>query len=346
MENAKEFFSETPDDVLEKVAGVSGESMKEFSPNNAPQKKRKTRGLHSQIVQDHIFCWVIYAWPIFWFIVGYIGVNLLGSVRLAFSNIDLFGEYSFAGLNNFKRYISLMFTDGDYLAASFKYSILMYVLNLVFTTFFNIVFAYLIFKKCRFWQTLRVICFLPGAISSMVFGLAFQKFVSTALPDIMMDVFGVTDYIDMFTDERYVFFILNFYMIWTGLTAALLVLPSAMSGISPELFDAGQMDGVRNIFQELWYIVVPSIWPTQMTYIVIGISSIFTGSGVSLLFYMYDAPKEAYNLGYYYTVLVKTASNDTFYPVLAAGGIMMSLINAPLVLLGKWLMEKFGWSDE
>lgn len=346
MENVNEFFSEAPAGASEKIADVPNKTVNGFPSGNVPQKKKKKRGLHSQVVQDHIFCWTIYAWPMFWFIIGYIGVNLLGSIRLSFSNIDIFGNYSFAGIDNFKRYISLMFTDGDYLAASFKYSILMYVLNLVFTTFFNIVFAYLIFKKCSFWRTLRVICFMPGAISSMVFGLAFQKFVSTALPDIMMNIFHVTDYIDMFTDTRYVFFILNFYMIWTGLTAALLVLPSAMSGISPELFDAGQVDGVKNIFQELWFIVVPSIWPTQMTYMVMGISSIFTGSGVSLLFYMYDAPKEAYNLGYYYTVLVKTASNDTFYPVLAAGGVMMSLINAPLVFFGKWLMEKFGWSDE
>ena len=160
-----------------------------------------------------------------------------------------------------------------------------------------------------------------------------------------MELKIVDYYLDMFYDSKWIFFILNFYMLWTGFTNAIIILPNAMSAISPELLEAGQIDGIKNMFQEMWYIVMPCIWGTSSAYIVTGVSTLFTSSGVSVLFYQFNAPEQAYNLGYYYTVLTVNASDETFYPVLAAGGVVMTLICAPLTFLTKRLCEKCKWSD-
>ena len=98
------------------------------------------------------------------------------------------------------------------------------------------------------------------------------------------------------------------------------------------------------MFQEMWYIVFPGIWGIMATYFVLGVSSIFTSGGVTLLFYNNNAPKEAYNLGYYYTMLT-LSEDETLYPVLAAGGLVMTALCAPLTFFVKWLTEKCPWSD-
>lgn len=301
-------------------------------------------GMRGRRRAEHLFCLTLLAWPIGLFLVIGITANYIYPISLAFQEIDPFGKISFAGFDNFLKYFKLMFTDGDLLMLSLKNSFLMYILNLVFTTMFCYTFAYLIFKKCPGYKVMRIVCFIPSAVSSMVFGLCFQKFVSTALPDILMAA-GYETYLDMFSDPDWIFFILNFYLLWTSFTNSIIIVPNSMAQIDPELFEAGQIDGIRNMFQELWYIVFPGIWGIMATYFILGISSLFTSGGCTLLFYNYAAPQEAYNLGYYYTQLTVTGS-ETFYPVLAAGGLVMTALCAPLTYFVKWLTEKCPWSDD
>lgn len=302
------------------------------------RRRLKNRG-------DHLFCWSLYAWPLFiWFTLGFCG-NYIGSFVLAFENIDYLGNVTFAGFNNFVKFVQMFTKDGDLLAMSAWYSLLMYLLNLVFSTFFNYLFAYMIFKKCPGHKIWRIICFIPAAVSGMIFGLCFQKFVSTALPEMLVNLGITTEYIDMFSDPKYIFFILNFYMLWTGFTNAIVIVPNAMAAVSPELYEAGQLDGIHNMFQELWYIVLPGIWPTISTFFIAGVSSLFMSGGVTLLFYNLSAPDQAYNLGYFYTLLTLNG-DETLYPVLAAGGLVMTALCAPLTFLVKWLCNKCPWSED
>lgn len=307
-------------------------------------KKKKNSGMQGMRRAEHLFCLSILAWPVGYFLIVGIAANYVYPIALAFQKIDPFGNISPAGFENFKEYFNLMFTDGNLLKLSLRNSVLMYLLNLVFTTIFCYLFGYLIFKKCPGYKVMRLICFIPSAVSSMVFGLCFQKFVSTAFPNILMNL-GVDKYIDMFSDPDYIFFILNFYMLWTSFTSSIIIVPNSMAQIDPQLFEAGEIDGISNMFQELWYIVFPGIWGVMATYFILGVSSLFTSSGVTMLFYHLSAPEEAYNLGYYYTQLTVTATNESFYPVLAAGGLVMTALCAPLTYFVKWLTEKCPWSD-
>ena len=303
---------------------------------------KRYNGMAKRKRSEHVFCWTFLLWPIGGFLLIGIPAQYIYPISLSFQKIDLSGNTAFAGFANFVEYFKLLTTDGDLLLLSFKNSMLMYVLNLVFTTVFSYLFAYLIFKKCAGYKIMRVICFIPSAVSSMIFGLCFQKFVSTALPDMLMAL-GYSQYLDMFADSKWIFFILNFYILWTSFTSSIIIIPNSMASIDPELFEAGQIDGIHTMLQEMWYIVFPGIWDVMATYFVIGIAGLFSSSGCTLLFYEYNAPNEAFNLGYYYTYLTMTADNEMFYPVLSAGGLVMTAICAPLTFFVKWLTEKCPW---
>jgi len=63
-------------------------------------------------------------------------------------------------------------------------------------------------------------------------------------------------------------------------------------------------------------------------------------------FVLWNAPGEVQLIGYYLTQQIMIAANETIYPVLAAGGLIMTLISAPLTLGVKWAMEKYGPTTE
>ena len=51
---------------------------------------------------------------------------------------------------------------------------------------------------------------------------------------------------------------------------------------------------------------------------------------------------EVYNMGYYFLVKVMKGSETFDYPVLAAGGLVMTLVMAPLTNLLKFFLDKVG----
>ena len=68
-----------------------------------------------------------------------------------------------------------------------------------------------------------------------------------------------------------------------------------------------------------------------------------SNAGCVPTFYYLEAPTQAYNMGYYYWAQIAyTGGTYAGYPVLAAGGLLMTALVAPLTLLLRWALDKFG----
>ena len=298
--------------------------------------------------KDWLFVLSILIWPLILFCVFYIGINA-GSIAMAFENISYTGERSWAAFDNFKSFFKLLSNDSDtLLKVSFINSLKMYIICLVICMPLYIFFSYLLFKKVKGHSVIRVITMLPQIISGMVIGIVFKSFVKEALPSIVEGLgwCEAGKFPNLLRDSRYMFGTTVFFSIWISFSTSLVVYPNAMSGIDPEVIESAQIDGIDNMFQELWYIILPLIYPTVSTFLITGFAGILSNAGALIEFYQYAAPAEVYNVGYYYTVKVVAVSNEMGYPVLAAGGIVMTLIVAPLTNLLKCALEKFGPETE
>jgi ABC-type sugar transport system permease subunit len=173
-------------------------------------------------------------------------------------------------------------------------------------------------------------------ISGLIFSLVFKQFVNQPLIEIM-NLFGDKDFPNLFSTPQYTYSVMIFYNIWSSFGMSVIFYANAMTGISPEVVESSQLDGVYNMFQELWYILLPMTFPTFKTMLVIGITSLFTADYGLTTFFMYGAPAETWHMGYFYTVKVYNSSS-TGYPVLAASGIVLTAISTPVVLfLRNWL---------
>lgn len=288
----------------------------------------------------NIFVWSILAYPLLLFVIFYIGVNF-NSLIMAFRKFDFDGSVSFAGFSNFAEFFTSVAEDGSLLNFSLINSLKMYFINLIICMPLYIFFSYLLFKKFLFHKGIRAIVLIPQVVSTFVITLLFQKFVNGVLPA-LFGAFGVEDFPVLLTDPKYSFGTTLFYMIWISFSVSLIVYPNAMNEIPGEVMESAEIDGTNGMFQELYYMILPLIFPTLSTFLITGFAGILTATGPILEFYMYSAMPEVYNMGYYFLVKVMKGSETFDYPVLAAGGLVMTLVMAPLTNLLKFFLDKVG----
>ena len=304
-------------------------------------KDKKQRGGKTKNLSSNLFVLSILIYPLLLFILFYVVVNF-NSILMAFKKITITGEETFIGFQNFSDFIADIRGGNAWYKISLTNSLKMYIICLVISLPLYIFFSYVLFKKCRGNKIMRAIVMIPQIISGFIMCLVFKKFVSMGLPAFMKSLMGYEEFPNLLMDPRYAFGTNNFYMIWVSFSTSLIVYPNAMNEIDDGILEAGRIDGINSMFSELWYIILPLIYPTISTFLITGFAAILTNAGSLATFYMYDAPYEAYNMGYLYWQQVAVATSYVSYPKLAAGGLLMTFIVAPLTILLKYLLEKFG----
>lgn len=297
-------------------------------------KKRSV--LTKKELKKYGFILAVFAYPAILFMIFYVGINI-NSILLAFQKIDLGGGKTFAGFDNFAFFFESI-RNNPIVGTSLKNSLLIYVLNLVICMPLYLIFSFYLFKKFFGNRIFRLIVMVPSIVSTFIICLLFKKFVESALPSIA-NMLGVKDFPMLLSDPKYTFGTMIFYMIWISFSTSLIVYPNAMDSIDGAIYESVRVEGA-SLLQEFWYIVMPLIYPTISTFLITGVAGIFTAEGPLISFYMYSAPPEVYTFGYYMTSKVMTASNNLDYPYLAAGGLVITLISAPLTYFVKYLLDK------
>ncbi len=296
--------------------------------NVAKKMNYKTDGL--------FFYCVMFAIPIIQFSIFYIGVNF-NSILLAFKKYDaLTGKYSYIGIENFRNFMWQL-SLGNTLKYAWQNSLKLYFSGFI-STALCLCFSYYIYKGKTLHNTLRVILFLPSIISSLVFSIIFRFLSGLLLPEL-----GLPDFL---ANPETQFGAIIFFGIWVGFGSGMLLYSGAMGQVPPEVVEAAEVDGAGP-FRQFFQIILPSIYPTISTFLITGIAGIFTNQAALFNFYGEGADPHSYTLGYY--LFVKVVGNNSslaYYPDAAAAGLLMTLVAAPLTLLMKWALEKFGPSED
>lgn len=319
-----------------------GEEMDE----NVANKVKRKNGFNQKKLYDNLFIASFLFYPILLFCVFWVYTNF-DSILLGFRKYDELNNPSFAGLANFKDFINYVILNGDpRWGIAFKNTLKMYLIPLIPCNLCYIFFAYILFKHCPAHRILRFIVLLPQIIAGFILALVFKRFVEQALPGIMSELFGLTDFPNLLWDKETAFGTQLFYVIWISFSTNLIVYPNAMKEIDTAILEAAQIDGVQNMFQELWYIIVPLIYPTMCTFIITGFSGMIMAGGAVPTFYYFNAPTHVVNVGYLYWIQMTNADSFIDYPLYAAGGLMLTVIIAPLTMLLRWALDKYGPSTE
>ncbi len=312
--------------------------------NNEQLSQVKAKGL-SRDKKKYIFVLCVLALPIIQFCIFYIYVNF-NSIIMAFTKYvptqDKTGyTMQFSGFENFVTAFKSVFVKNSYMIWN---SLLSYGCSLIIGMTLELLFAFYIYKEFFFSKLFRVILFIPQIVSSVVFVLLFKFIVE----DVYREVFNQTMGLLANPDTRMATLIL--YSILIGFGVNVVMFTGAMSGIDVSIVESAKLDGV-NYMQEFLHITFPMIYPTFTTFIIVGLSALFTNQ--LNLFTFFGSQSSAYSssvstVGFFLYVqaldsdLFVTNYNILTYPELAALGLLLTAVTFPIVLIVKKQLAKFG----
>lgn len=289
--------------------------------------------------------WVFYAClvalPLLQFCIMYVGVNM-NSFLMAFKSYDAINDsWDFCGWANFKA----VFYDVGRLPAlnyAFKNSFVAWGVGLLISTPLGLLFAFYAYKKYWGWGFFRVVLFLPSIISGMVLTIMFRYYADTFLPGVINSVFGTNLYGFLSTPNKGQDFVaILMFNVFIGFGVSVLMYTGAMVSISQSVTEAACLDGV-NAFQEFFYIVFPQIISTVGVFLVTGIAGIFTNQLNLYSIRHNEAPEHLFTMGYYiYANIQKAGSSYAVYPYYACLSLLLTLIVAPIILVARYLINKY-----
>ena len=284
-------------------------------------------------IKDMIFCGIVLAVPVTQFFIFYIVVNF-NSILMAFQKYDK-GEFVFNGLQNF-RDMWAEILHGSTLDA-LKNSLIVYICSSLLGLTLSLVFSFYIYKKMPFSKTFRVFLYLPSILSSMVTVTIFKQLVEIGVKNLFSLQEGLLQNPDTKMGT------LMFFQLLMGFGTQILMYSGAMNGIDDSAVEAARLDGV-NTFQEFFHITLPLIYPTIVTFLVVGMAGMYTNQLNLYAFYGNGSNlgSEYWTVGYMLFQRINTAKTLSAYPLLATYGVALTLIAAPMTLLFRKGLEKFG----
>lgn len=284
-----------------------------------------------------IFYCVMAAFPLLQFAVFYIGVNF-NSLLLAFRKYDaLNGIYTWVGFANLKNALN-DFLHSYVLKTAMKNSITAYFASLILGLPISLFFSYYIYKKFFLHSFYKIVLFLPSILSAVAISLIFYYFAEQAIPQYADRLFKVKMK-GLLSNPETAFITLILFSNFMVSTSVLMY-TGAMGAISESVVEAAQLDGITP-FKEFLQITLPSIYPTFVTFQVVGIATVFTNQLNIYTLMGSSAEIDLYTLGYY---LFRETNHGglTKYPYLSSMGVLMTMVAFPATMLLKYALEKFG----
>lgn len=314
---------------------------------NKKRKAMKAQGLSASHRASMAFYICLMAWPILQFAVFYIAVNAQ-SILMAFQEIDASTNTTTWTFRTITDAFKSCFSETSVIPSALRTSLLAGTFNFLVSNAFALFAGYYIYKKRPGSSVFRVILFLPSIISVLALTVIYKYFINDALPELMNTLFHLENFKGLLDNPDTRFAAIMFFTVWAGFGPMLLIYSNAMSGVSNEVIEAAKLDGCSE-WKQFIHIVLPAIYPTITTYSVVGVAGIFTNQFNVYSFYEGNAPEEVMSLGYYLYRETQSATklgSLAEYPRLAALGLLISLVVIPLTFLVKWLMEKYGPSED
>ena len=239
-------------------------------------------------------------------------IPVLASVVLSFTDFNMVQIPHFNGITNYMR---LLFSDDVFMKA-FKNTLVFALVTGPIGYILSFVIAWLInnFKgKTRALFTFFVYSPILGGNIYFIWTYIFSADSKGLLNSTLMRLSMISAPIEWLSDTKYNFYVCIIVIIWMSFGAGFLSFISGLQSLDPVYYEAASLDGLRNRWQELYYVTFPQMGPQLLFGAVTSIAGAFaigaqnatlTGnpstdySTHTLILHMEDYATVRYELGY------------------------------------------------
>ena len=206
-------------------------------------------------------------------------VPVVLSMVISLTNFNLLEVPDVVWLDNYIR----LFLDDDIFILACKNTLIFAMIVGPVSYLMSLMVAWFINELPPKIRALVTLVFYAPSISGQVYliwGTLFSGDSYGWVNGILLDLGIITKEIQWFQNASYVMPLCIVVALWTSLGTSFLSFIAGLQGIDRSMYEAGAVDGVRNRWQELWYITLPSMKPQLMFGAVMAITSSFGFGGV------------------------------------------------------------------
>lgn len=233
----------------------------------------KIRAFFSEVYRKRVN--YLYLLPFFLLFFTFTVLPVLISIGLSFCQYNVLQPPTFTGLNN---YIKMLFGDDIFTTALIN-TLVMAVVTGPIGYIISFMLAWMINELKPALRSFLVLLIYAPTISGnlyMVWKIIFSDDANGFLNSILLYMGLIDENIYWLTDTKYMMGVVILVTLWMSMGAGFLSFVAGLQGVDPSQLEAGSIDGIHNRWQELWYIILPSMKPQLLFGAVMSITSAFS----------------------------------------------------------------------
>ena len=208
------------------------------------------------------------------FLVFYVAPVII-SIFFSFTYYNVLEPPQYIGLEN---YIKLFLAD-DIFLISVQNTFILAVITGPIGYMMSFMFAWLIHELPKFLRSVFVLIFYTPTIAAnlyMLFGTFFSSDAYGWANALLTDWGIIHQPILWLTDPKYMLTVIIIVTLWMSLGSGFLSFVAGLQTVGVDQYEAGYVDGIKNRWQELWYITLPNMKPMLLFGAVMAITQSFS----------------------------------------------------------------------
>ncbi|MFF2909407.1 ABC transporter permease [Paenibacillus sp. NPDC057934] len=264
--------------------------------------------------------------PMYGIIISFKDYNIVKSIA----------EAPWVGLTHFREFMAdenLVNVIKNTLGISLIKLVIGFPLPIIFALFLNEI------RSVRFKKSIQTISYLPHFLSWVVLGGILATWLADVgiINNILLALGLIDQPISYLAEPNYFWGIVITSDIWKELGWSAIIYLAAISGVSPEMYEAATIDGAGR-FQKMWYVTLPAIKATISILFILAVSGVLNSNFDQILVLRNALNDSASNVIDYYVYYTGILSGRFSYST--AVGLLKSVIALILLLIANSVSQK------
>jgi len=206
-------------------------------------------------------------------------IPVIVSMFLSFTSFNMLEAPVFIGMDNYTR----LFLNDDIFIKACENTLIFAAITGPVSYLLSFIVAWFINElppKVRAFVTL---IFYAPSISGgiyMIWKVLFSSDAYGYANGILLDMQVISEPIQWFGNPKYVMPLCIVVALWTSLGVTFLSFIAGLQIVDRSLYEAGAVDGIKNRWQELWFVTLPSMKPQLMFGAILSITGSFGFGGI------------------------------------------------------------------
>lgn len=187
-------------------------------------------------------------------------IPVIYSVVLSFTFYNIIQHPKFCGIENYR----ILFTDDDVFLIALKNTLIFAFITGPIGYFASFFVAWII-DQLKMRNFFALAFYAPSITSGIAMSVVWLYFFSSDrygfINNLLLRIGIISEPILWNTDPKTILPVIIIVSVWMSMGTGFLVFLAGLQNIPKELYDAGAVDGIKNRFQELMYITLPSMKP-------------------------------------------------------------------------------------